>query len=239
MKRIDRLGEAQDLQGLTRLADDIERTWGRQADTRGYFGLMDEVTGVMRSHTFANAGTTQYTLTKKYVLATLAHDPVPLDISARLLPCLSPEEMIALHKTPFNASDWVQTRRHVAPLWLRTRQRLKQLIDPNYDFTSPAFFGGLPFGPDDLTDRKRMIARQQAMEANNRKIQGRNDQLLVRLQDKLFSPMAEREMILYYSQAPYDTPELKRFLDTYVQEGPTKREVLEKIAKNIALASHK
>lgn len=236
MKQIDRLGEAQDLQGLIRLADHIELTWGEQADTQGYFGLMDEVTNVLRSHTFAGAGTAQYALTKKYVLATLAHDHVPLDITARLLPRLIPEETITLYKKPFNASDWVQSRRKLTPLWLQTRQRLKLLVDSNYDMTSPVLFD-FSVSPDDLKNRKKMVAHQQAMEVNNRKLQGRNDQRLVRLQDRLLSPTAEDEVILYYSQAPFDTPELTRFLDTYVEDSATKQRILDQVAKNIASAT--
>lgn len=46
-------------------------------------------------------------------------------------------------------------------------------------------------------------------------------------------------MVVYYSQAPYDTPKLKRLLDTYVDDAATRQRILDQVAKNITLASHK
>ena len=240
IKQIDKLGKTQNLTGLSRAADSIEQTWGHQTDTRGYFALMDEVTNVLRSYTFASTDfVKQYALAQKYVLATLAHDNVPLDITARLLPRLAPEETLMLYKKPFNASSWVEVRHNRAPLWLQTRQtrqRLKHLVDPNYDFTSPTFFN---FPLDLQQDPKRDAAHRKAIQENNKKIQGRDDQLLVRLQDKIFSPMAENEMIAYYSQAPYDMPELKHLLDVYMDDAATKQRIVDQVSKNIEPSSHK
>lgn len=237
IKQIDQLGRAQDLTGLSKIADSIEQTWGHQADTRGYFALMDEVTNVLRSDTFASANfVEQYGLAQKYVLAPLAHGDVPLDITARLLPRLVPEETLTLYEKPFDASSWVEVRHNRALLWLQTRQRLKKLVVPNYDFTSPTFFN-LPL--DLQNDPKKDAARQKEIQENNRKIQERNDQSLVKLQDKIFAPMAESEMIVYYSQSPYNTTELKHLLDTYVDDSATRQSILDQVAKNIASASHK
>ena len=237
IKQIDKLGSTQDLAGLSKKADSIEQTWGHKTDTRGYFALMDELTNVLRSHTFASADfVKQYALAQKYVLATLAHANVPLDIQANLLPRLIPEEEIALYKRPFDTAGWVLLRSRRAPLWLQTRQILKHLVDPDYDFTSPTFVN-FPF--DLQQDPKRDAARRKEIQANNKKIRGRDDQLLVRFHDKIFSPMAENEMIAYYSQAPYNMPELKHLLDTYVEDAATKQRIMDEVDKNSEAASQK
>ena len=237
IKRIDSLAQARNLTGLAKLADSIEQTWGHQTDTQPYFGLMDEMTNVLRSNTFASSTDfKQYKLAQKYVLLTLSHDKVPLDITANLLPRLIPEETLVFYKKPFDESGWANARSYRASLWLQTRQRLKQLVDPNYDFTSPVFIN-LPISVEALKDPEKDIPRLKAMQENSKKIRGRNDQLLARFQGKLVEPMAENEMIAYYSQAPYDTPELKRLLDTYVDDAATKQRILDQVAKNIASAT--
>ena len=239
IKQINSLGRAQDLKGLARLADSIEQTWGHKTDTRGYFALMDEVTSVLRSDDFGpNSFQEQYRLTQKYVLATLAHGNVPLDITSRLLPCLIPEEKLTLYKRPFSDADWAQMRRLRAPLWLQTRQRLKQLVIPDYDFTSPVFMG-FPIDIQALTDTKRAEARSKEIQENDSKIRGRNTQSLIRFLDKLFSPMAENEMISYYSHSPYDLQELQRFLDTYVEDPAVKQRIVIQVARNMATGSQK
>jgi hypothetical protein len=239
VKEIDRLGRAQDLKGLAQIADTIEQTWGHRADMRGYFALMDELTNVLRSYTFDNTDHfQQYELAQKYVLATLAHSDVPLDITARLLPRLIPEEELMLYKRPFSTAGWIQLRSARASLWLQTRQRLKQLVIPGYDLTSPIPMNN-PINLQELKNPKYIAAREQEIQKNNKKLRGRNDQVLVRFQDNIFSPMAENEAVSYYSQAPYDMPELKRLLDTYVDDMATKQEILNQVAKNIAAASQK
>ena len=51
--------------------------------------------------------------------------------------------------------------------------------------------------------------------------------------------MAENEMIAYYSQAPYNMPELKHLLDTYVDEAATKQRIIDQVDKNIEAPSQK
>lgn len=239
IKRIDSLAQARDLTGLAKLADSIEQTWGHQPDSRPYFALMDEVTNVLRSNNFGSSDTSkQFELARKYVLVVLSHVKVPLDITARLLPRLIPEETLVFYKKPFDESGWAKARSYRAPLWLQTRQRLKHLVDPNYDFTSPVFIN-LPISVEALKDPKKDIPRLKAMQENSKKIRGRNAQSLARFQDDLVAPMAENEMIAYYSQAPYDTPELKRLLETYVDDAATRQRILDQVAKNITSASHK
>ena len=241
VQKIHHLGRAKDLTGLARLADDIEQTWGHQIDTRGYFALMDVVTSVLNSDNFGPDIASLYKqdeLTQKYVLATLAHGTVPLDITATLLPRLIFEEELTLYKRPFSEADWAQLRKYRAPLWLQTRQRLKQSVIPDYDFTSPVYIS-FPFNPESLKDPKQAAAHNKAIEDNSRKMRGRNAQSLVRFQDKLFSPMAESEIVSYYSHPPYDPQELKRLLDTYVEDTATKQSILNQVAKNITTASEK
>ena len=237
IKRIDALAQERDLTGLAKLADSIEQTWGHQPDSRPYFALMDEMTSVLRSHIFkTSVAFEEYKLAQKYVLVTLSHNKVPLDITARLLPRLIPEEALVLYRRPFDGLEWAKARSYRAPLWLQTRQRLKQLVDPNYDFTSPTFLN-YPISMQALKDPKEDVGRLNAIRQNNNLIRGRNAQSLARLQDNLVAPMAEDEMIVYYSQAPYDTPELKRLLEAYVQDTATKQRILDQVAKNIAVAS--
>ncbi len=237
IKRIDALAQARDLTGLTKIADSIEDTWGHQPDTRPYFALMDELTNVLRSHIFdPSTNFKQYQLAQKYVLVTLSHSKVPLDMTAGLLPRLIPEEGFILYRKPFDRSAWAKMRSYRAPLWLQTRQRLKQLVDPHYDFTSPVFIN-LPISVEALENPEKDIPRQKAMQENSKKIRGRNAQSMARFHDSLLAPMAEDEMVIYYSQAPYDTPELKRLLDTYVDDAATKQRILDQVAKNIASAT--
>lgn len=237
IKRIDSLAQARDLTGLAKLADSIEQTWGHQPDSRPYFALMDELTSVLRSHIFATSITfEEYKLAQKYVLVTLSHSKVPLDITARLLPRLLPEEALVLYRKPFDASEWAKARSYRTPLWLQTRQRLKQLVDSKYDFTSPTFLN-YPISMQALKDPKQDVGRLNAIRQNNKLIRGRNAQSLARLQDNLIAPMAEDETIVYYSQAPYDTPELKRLLETYVENAATKQRILDQVAKNIVAAT--
>ena len=98
-------------------------------------------------------------------------------------------------------------------MWLQTGQRLEPLVIPNYGFTRSIF---LSFPLELKQDLKQSASCQREIQENNRKTQGGDDLLLVRLQDKIFSPMAENAMIVYYSQAPCDMPELKYSLNTYV-----------------------
>lgn len=238
VKEIQHLGKAKDLGGLVRLAGNIDQTWGHQTDARGYFALMDVLTGVLDSDNFAPASLQeQIKLTQKYVLSTLAHGDVPLDMMARLLPRLISAEKITLYKRPFNASDWVQVRSTRAPLWLQTRQKIKQFITPNYDFASSVPMNNV-IDLGELRDPKKAAARQQALQKSRNRMKERNDQNSLRFMDKIFSPMAEEEVVTYYSQTPCNMQQLKRLLDEYVEDAATKQKILDQVAKNASAPPH-
>lgn len=239
IKAIDRLGRARDWQGLAKMADYIERTWGHQADTRGYFALMDDLTAVLCPNDFGpNAGQERSLLTQKYALAALAHDNPPLDITARLLPRLRPEEQRELSLRPFDSADWAEIRRARAPLWLRTRQRLKLLVIPNYDMTT-GYPMNFPLDIETLTHPNSAASRQNIKAQNayraqiSRITQGRTDQAFVRSLDQVFSRQAEDEIIAYYSQPPYETPQLLHLMEIYVDDAAGQKRILIEVAKII------
>ncbi len=238
-KAIDRLGRAGDWKGLAKLADYIERTWGHNADTQGYFALMDDLTDVLRSNDFGpNADQERSLLTQKYVLAALAHDNPPLDIIASLLPRLRPEEQWKLRQQPFNTAEWVELRRTRAPLWLQTRQRIKLLVDPNYDMTTE-YPMNLPLDfeiaahPNSLESRQKIKSENAYRKHFNRLIQGQTDQALVRSLNQVFSRQAEDEIIAYYSQPPYETPQLLHLMEVYVDDAAGQKRILVEVAKSI------
>ena len=239
VQKIHSLGQAKDLKGLAQLADNIGQIWGTKSDSRGYFALMDVLTSVLASDDFGSVGLyAPGELTQKYVAIALAHQNVPLDITARLLLRLVPEEKLMLYKRPFNTAEWVRLRSARAPLWLQTRQRLKELIIPNYDFVTSTPMNNA-IGLEASKNPKQAAIRRQSIQANNMKIQERNDQALARTLNDLFSPIAEEEAIFYYSQPPSSSQELKQLLDTYVDDVATKQRILDQVAKNIAAASQK
>ena len=239
IKQIERLGQAHDLKGLTDLADMIEQTWGHQTDTRGYFALMDTVCSILRSYNFGPKNLyKQDEQTKKYVLLTLEHGNVPLDITSRLLPCLVPGEELMTYKRPFDATAWAQLRTARAPLWLETRQRLKELVIPGYDMHIQ-IVTGMPLDYDKLNDPVDLAERRKAIQERDRILRGRNTQTLMRFMDDLFSSSTEAEMLLYYSHAPYNTDELKRLLSTYAVDAGTQQRILDQVSKNIASAAQK
>ena len=224
--QIDRLGYEQDLKGLTDLADTIEQTWGHQTDMRGYFALMDTLCSVLRSRNFGQKNIyKQDEQTRKYVLLTLEHGNVPLDVTSRLLPCLIPGEELMTYKRPFDATAWAQLRSTRAPLWLQTRQRLKELVIPGYDM-HPQIAIGWPTDIDKLNDPVYIANRTKELQDTYRIGTARNTQALVRFMDDLFSSSTEAEIILYYSHKPYATEELLPLLSAYVDDEATRQRIL-------------
>ncbi len=191
LKEVQHLRDAKNLNGLVKLADAAQLTWGAQTDLSAYFSIMVDITSAMSSNDFGyDAIKRQNAFAAKYVLTTLSKGPVPVDTTVHLLPNLTPELNSLRVEGKLTGQQWAAFRMQYTSLWLQTLDLVNGKITPNYDFQKPTMY--------DIVANKR-----------------RNDQLLLRQITHMYEPYAEQVISSFYSQQPYNSEELSALLDKY------------------------
>jgi hypothetical protein len=229
-------GPTNDLEAYERFADEIQNKW-KQANKEWYGRLMLEICGPLSSGAFEDDQ--RYEVARKYALSVLAEpNTIPLTLELELT-----GHVVTLMYTP-NApkgQDFAQRRKKDAEVRLHAWKRLVDAIDPNWDPNqaplSPNAVGalmGLPSGiaPEGV-DPKLRAEYEAALERNRQEIQKHTEQY--RLHDwlKRYPKRAEGNIVLAYSEPPFNLEELKEYVDRYIGDEETKARIVSAVKRNI------
>lgn len=228
---------AEDLDGMVKAADDIDRKWGQTGGE--YYGqLMLNTANLIINH-FHDEKTAA--LSQKYIFDALARaDTFSLELETKLLPFLS-IDLNPTEKTNGLDSAWARERSDKTKLWLHAWQRMEKEIDRNFNFNDRAFLNvsppdktGLPAGvsPEAVKDPALRAQYEAAISANAEKARKYNRQHALRYIDETFSKNAEQYLIRAYSTPPFNTEELTKYLNAYIPDKRVQGRILHAVAKN-------
>ena len=184
-----------------------------------------------------------YSLSQKYALTALSKaDTFSLELEIKILPFVA-MDLAPRTKTDDVDSAWLKERAVKARLWLHAWQRLEREIDRNFNFddraslnVSPPEITVFPDGvtPEAIKDPTLRAQYQAAISANAEKAKKYDRQYMLRHLDKTFPAKAEQYIVRVYSQSPFNTEELKSYLNSYISDQNRRESILQQVAKNIS-----
>jgi len=223
--RIQALAEALDLQGLEKLAPELEKKWFAKDKT--YYGyMMLHVCGTFASCDFNN--NRQYELARQYALLALAKsqgpdkaDRIPIEVEFLLLMsvregALSSDKYL---QSLAQKDDWANERSKESKFYLQAWARLESSIDPNWDpNNSPGAFPLPPAGvgrygsgmsPEDIEDPNLRAEYKAALNEYWQKIALYQGQRSLRQVKKENLPALQKRLLMLYSGPAFDSKNLE------------------------------
>lgn len=232
MSRILSTRDSASLPDMKTLADGLQIKW-RKVGGDYYYYIMDAICkgfGSINLHTRE-----QYVLAEKYALIALQKsDACPIDPLITL--------SLSLHQVnsdkpqnPSSTKRWLLLRQSTTKHWLYTLYRLEKETDPNFNFNdlpaaniAPPSDTVLSSGtdPKGIKDKTTRTAYEAAIEKNKQKTLKYNQQYKLRRLSETYCPFIEKDIVMAYSTAPYNLPELRQLLDYYKLNEKEKAKIL-------------
>ncbi len=238
LSRIVFLDKSRDLNGVERLAEEIETKWGRR-NKEYYANLMLEVCKPLSSGQFKDDR--QYSLARKYAILALEEpDKIPLETEVALVGHVMSDMVIP---TAPKGQEWVQQRKTDMKVCFHAWKRLKDAIDPSWD-PNDMPLDNVPSPPGTtvsagaaahhIKDPKLRAEYKAAIEKNRQKAERYTKQYRLRKQEKRFARTAEKYIIRAYSKPPFNLAGLKQYLEEYVADQGTKARILDAVTQNMS-----
>jgi hypothetical protein len=228
--RIQALAEALDLEGLEKLAPELEKKWFAKDKT--YYGyMMLRVCGTFTSCTFTSRAfnnNRQYELARQYALLALDKsqgpdkaDRIPIEVEFWLLMyvregALSSDKYL---QTLAQKDDWANERSKESKFYFQAWARLESSIDPNWDPNDPSLvFPRPPAGvergwswmsPEDIEDPKLRAEYEAALNEYWQKVALYQGQRSLRQVKKEDLPRLQNRLLILYSGPAFDSKNLE------------------------------
>jgi serine/threonine protein kinase len=136
-------------------------------------------------------------------------DKIPVGLAIRLLEFASWSQ---LTMNTDNLPDWPAQRQLKAKLWLLQVDRVRRVIDPNWDESDlPEIFNGVEVA----NDPQLRTEHARRLEAERKKAERYREQLLARRLLAEISPRMEEDLIRFYSRKPFNATQLDELLHQY------------------------
>jgi hypothetical protein len=200
------------------------------------------ICNIFSSHDFAAIDTSrQKTLARKYAkLALQSATNLSLHDEIGFVLCISSAQGDTVDQIRSEHEQWSKLREEDTRLWLHAWQRLIDEIDVKFDFRQTyQMYPDPPLGmvpgvaPEAVKDPKLRAQYEAAIETNKQKAEKFVRQSELRDLDKYFSLLAENHLIAMYSTPPYNTGELKHYLDLYIVDKERKTKILKAVEEAI------
>jgi len=236
-------GPINDLKEYEKFCDEIQERW-KNRNKEHYGRLMLEVCKPLSSGRLK--GDRRYEVARKYALSALTHaNDISLETELQLT-----GHVVTLMYTPNSpkGEDFAQLRKKDVEIRLHAWKRLIDAIDPNWDpndkpvrNVAPPTETGLPSGvtPEAIKDSKLRAEYKQAIDKNRKKAEKYLKQSKMRDWLKSYPKSAERDIILAYSEPPFNLEELRQYLEKYIVDKKTRARILDSVKKNIEKHIHK
>lgn len=217
-KEVARLGQTKDLKGLIALENLINTSQFRE-NFGLYTELMIKICGGYNTYDFRDAK--QYLMARKCAKNSLKRlDEMPIGRATNLVAQLGGDNEYLLGIVP--ESNWKSDRTERAVYWFRAWQLLDKAIIRDYNFES-----NRPIYHSKMT----LDERNRAEEYNRQRFLQRDR--------KNYLIDFRRFILDAYSRPPYDTLELKNYLQKYVSDSDLRKEFLSGVEQRISMIRQK
>lgn len=226
-KSIDRLTAERFEQSIDRLINE-----SRDLPPSQRAGLMEKLMmeahewlGLEQAHHVGFDGTLFERVKHKCAMAGLARvDEVPAALTLRLLEFATASQLTM--STDSNP-DWIAQRRLKTSMWLTQIERVRRVIDPNWDETDYPQITNGDIAPSDPQKRAEF---EREVETNRLKAERYNEQITARRLLAQFTPRLEDELIRMYVRKPLDAAQFESLLQQHCSD-PSQRERLAKTVR--------
>ena len=250
MSQVRTLCENKDLEGLEKLATELERKWFTKSKER-YGHMMLEICCNFRSWDFKDEE--QLELEKIYARLALErsyklqeNDKIPIEVEFKLLRHI--QQSVQYLKDAVKSEDWPNRRSTMAKLYFHTWHRLEKTIDAKWDpnetlLSWPRPSGGVRIwfsgmSPKAIKDPKVRAEYKAALEEFWHKVEWYNEQRRLRTMKKRFLPKLQKHLLQLYSGPLFDskkleTVALQKDLEKYVDDKYTRESILSSVKRRL------
>ncbi len=242
------LSVSKNLEMFHTVADKLQKKWANQ-NQESYEEITVEICNDLTSYDFGLSNyEKQRILTESYAEAALATSK-DMSLGRRTFFVRHLHYVPSSEATSITGETWSNLRRRRATLWLSTWQELNsasdapvnsnvRLIAPNvpdrkYLLTRRLIING-HINPNEIADPQIREKYKADLETYNKATEKFNEQHDYQQIKEGYFPAAARFIIAAYSSTPYNTDELRQYLDKYITDPETKTNILNAVAKNIA-----
>jgi hypothetical protein len=243
VKKTFKPGQVNNLEEYEKFANEIQSKW-KQKNKEHSARLMLEICGPLSSGWFKDDR--RYGLAKKYALSVL-DKPEEISVESELELTGHVVTLMYIPSAP-KGEDFAQRRRKDVEVRLHARKRLIDSIDPKWDpneeLLSPNAVGafmGLPSGiaPESVGDPRLRAEYEEALQKNSEIIQRHSQQRRLHRWLKWYPKMIEEDIILLYSEPPFNLEELRQYLGKYAVDEKTRARILDAVTKNMQQQTQK
>lgn len=245
MAKLQKLGESHDFVGLEKYAEKLQMMWSKR-DWNDYVYMLYKISSAFNSYYFDND--------KSYIFAN-TYANLALSNRTKLSPSMEADLVsltshwfVNIQKCPCG-KDISKVRNREAELWFHIWKRIEDGIDKQYNPFDPSNITYMnvpppkeaPFhipgmSPEVIKDPKVRAEYEAAIQANAKKAQKNNEQIMLRDLKKIFLPRSQKFIIFVYSQLPDDTTGLQKLLNKYVADQTKRKEIMDAVKANLAKA---
>jgi len=236
LSRVGELGQKAELEGLDRLASELEEKWfGKNREKYGY--IMLGICGTFGSLDFGTDR--QYDLARKYAVLVLEksrkleeENQIPIEVEFILSGHV--QNMLNL-KEAVKGEDWPNKRSGLAKLYFHAWHRLERKIDTNWDPNDPNIGtppcppagykgpGGSWMSPEHIKDPTLRAEYETAIEEYRHKHKRHSEQRHLRQLKKSHLPYLQKDILRLYSGPLFDSKTLEeevlqRDIERYIED---------------------
>ena len=223
------------LDTLQAVVDRQSAKW--QKKDRGSFILyMSKACSLLSSYDIGDISR-RASLLSQYAMGVLASGDLSIKDQVQFV------EFLMFDPLRMDEASWRDLREKKAKLWLATRRRLMESVDPTFDFADRGFINvaappaaGVPAGsaPESIQDPKLRSEYELAIAQNSAKARRYNDQYWLKRTSPWFYKDSERYLINAYSTPPADFAQLEQLLSQYAMDEGTRSRILDEVRKRIS-----
>lgn len=242
VERINAARASKDIAKMESLAEKIQTNWS-EASIDQYSTLMDKICSAILFSSMSHENQIFPVVNKYALLALKRKGDMPVLIEADFVSYLLPQEGKLFTRRTLKGKDWVEYRSVRTAIALHALGRVEKETDQNFDFSrtpllqvSPPLAAGVDSGtsPENVADPKLRAEYEASIKANDAINDKYNEQHELKSLQNTFVPQEENYIVCLYSIQPYNQPELKHLLDTYLSDSVAKQRIIDQVAKNTA-----
>jgi hypothetical protein len=220
------------LDTLERVVEEKSRKW-QSEDHKSFILYMSKACTLLSSYDIGDMSK-RASLLGQYAMRTLASGELPLEDEVQFV------EFLMFDPLKIDDASWKKLREQKARLWLSTRRRILESIDPAFDFSDRPFLNVAPppqsavpagISPEAVKDPKLRAEYEAAIARNSAKARRFNKQYWLKRNAPRFYEETERYLVNAYSRPPADSPQLEQLLSEYVEDNTVRSRILKEAAE--------
>jgi hypothetical protein len=221
-----------DLDTLERVVDEKSRKW-QSEDHKSFILYMSKACTLLSSYDIGDMSK-RASLLGQYAMRALASGELPLEDEVQFV------EFLMFDPLKIDDASWKKLREQKARLWLSTRRRIAESIDPAFDFSDRPFLNVAPppqsavpagISPEAVKDPKLRAEYEAAIARNSAKAWRFNKQYWLKRNAPRFYEETERYLVNAYSRPPTDSSQLEQLLSQYIEDDTLRSRISKEVAE--------